>query len=191
VAKPAAPAPFPVGREPEGLFPVYDYLATACLIGLVRTHELLRPIMESAFRRYELSSATFNVLIILRGAGEPLSPHVIAERLMVTRSTVTDLLDSLQDRGLVRRVAHPDDRRMLLVEPTPKAAERLAQLLPGHYRRERQLMSCLSEDEKQALIALCGKIQTHLQTAHPARRSRAGKVSRSGRAADLAMERRA
>jgi len=175
-----SPAPFPVGQEPEGLFPAYDYLATACVINLVRTHELLRPVLEREFRRFGLSGALFNVLMILRGAGEPLPPHAIGERLMVARSTVTDLLDALERRGFVRRVAHPRDRRMLLVEPTEQGLERLAALLPDQYRREQVLLDCLSAAEKQTLIELLGKIQRSLLSlAPPSRRGAPGAAAAS------------
>src|SRR4051812_29642292 len=45
------------------------------------------------------SLAAFNVLAIVDGAGEPLAPSAIADRMLVTRATVTGVIDSLERRG--------------------------------------------------------------------------------------------
>jgi DNA-binding MarR family transcriptional regulator len=147
-----------LGREFAGA----DHRATAVVINLVRAESLVEAELARSFRRVGLTPATFNVLMILRGAGEPLCPYQIGERLLVTRGTVTGLLDSLEKRGLVRRVPHPDDRRMLLIEITPKATSLLDRMLPGHFSGEKQMMSCLSAREKDLLVELLGKIQAHL-----------------------------
>jgi DNA-binding MarR family transcriptional regulator len=155
-------APLHVGRELEREFPGADHRATAVVINLVRAESLVEAALARSFRRVGLTPATFNVLMILRGAGEPLCPYQIGERLLVTRGTVTGLLDSLEKQGLVRRVPHPEDRRMLLIEMTPKANSLLDRMLPGHFSGEKQMMSCLSAREKDLLVELLGKIQAHL-----------------------------
>ncbi|MEY2463907.1 MAG: hypothetical protein QOH64_2045, partial [Acidimicrobiaceae bacterium] len=58
--------------------------------------------------------------MILDGSDRPLCPNELGERRLVTRGTVTGVLDSLEERGLVVRTPHPDDRRMLLIELTAK-----------------------------------------------------------------------
>src|SRR5262245_20969280 len=66
------------------------------------------------------SPAAFNVLTVLEGSPDPLAPSVIAERMMVTRATMTGLLDSLERRTLVRRVAGSVDGRQRLAAITVK-----------------------------------------------------------------------
>ena len=65
---------------------------------------------------YQLSPSARQILAVVEGAGEPLEPSIIAERLLITTGSVTSLLDNLEKRGLIRRLPHPDDRRKLLVE---------------------------------------------------------------------------
>ena len=69
-------------------------------------------------------------MAIIDGAGEPLSPTTIAERLIVTTATVTSLLDTLEKRGLVVRQPDPADRRKLLVSITDEARTIVDQFLP-------------------------------------------------------------
>jgi DNA-binding MarR family transcriptional regulator len=152
-------APIKVGKEIEREFPGADAKATAAVVNLLRTVGSITNEFSRRFRAYGLSPATFNVLMILRGEGGPLSPCVVSERLLVTRGTVTGLLDSLEKQGLIRRTPHPEDRRMLLVEITPAGTTLLKKILPAHYQGERELLSCLSGAEKDTLIKLLGKVQ--------------------------------
>jgi DNA-binding MarR family transcriptional regulator len=99
---------------------------------------------------------------MLADAGKPLPPNEISGRLIVGRSTVTGLVDSLERRGLVRRHGHPGDRRMLLVEITPqgrRAANRLRRLVHNH---QREWLASLTGREQETLIGLLGRIQDHL-----------------------------
>lgn len=156
-------APFRVQPEPAGSFALYDPRATECTINLVRAYLLVRPHFERIFRQHGLSVSTFNVLMILRGASEPLQPRVISDRLLVTTATVTGLLNSLDKLGFIRRLAHPVDRRMALVEITQPGLAALEDLLPQVYRCEIDVFSALSPDEKETLIALLGKVQSQAQ----------------------------
>jgi len=151
-----------VGRELERDFPGADHRATAAVVNLIRTESLLTAKLAKRFRSHNLSLATFNVLMILRGEDGPLSPCTIGERLLVTRATVTGLLDSLEKQGLVRRAPHPEDRRMLLVELTPAGSTLLKKVLPSHYKGECDMLSTLSASEKDTLIRLLSKVQQAL-----------------------------
>ena len=156
-------APITVSRDIERDYPGADHRATACVINLLRTENLVSHRLSAALRPYDLTPATFNVLMILRGAGEALCPWQIGERLLVTRGTVTGLLDSLEKRGLITRVPHADDRRMLTIEISPAAEELLDELLPGFFAGEVEMMGALGAREKETLVRLLGKVQAHIQ----------------------------
>ena len=109
---------------------------------------------------YQLSPSARQVLAVVEGAGEPLEPSVIAERVLITTGSMTSLLDNLEKRGLIRRLPHPGDRRKLLVDITPAAQEIVDTLLPMLHARERALMSAaLSNREQQQLLRLVAKVQ--------------------------------
>ena len=80
---------------------------------------------------YQLSPSAREILAIIEGAGQPLEPSVIAERLLITTGSMTSLLDTLQKRGLIRRLPHPGDRRKLLVDITPDAQAIVDEFLPS------------------------------------------------------------
>jgi len=129
---------------------------------LLRTGNLLVGELTRRFRRYGLSHAGFNVLMILQLAGRPLSQREIGERWLVTRGAVTGLVDSLETAELVRRQPHPDDRRVSLVELTDKGVSVLDDLLPDHLRGEEEMLATLTEEEQQTLLELLEKVQARL-----------------------------
>ncbi len=150
-------------------YPGADKLATECVINLLRTQSLVTAELARLFRRHGLSGPGFNVLMILQGAGEPLSPYEIGERRLVTRGTVTGLLDTLEKQGLVRRAPHPEDRRMLLIELTEEAGAILEEVCDDLFPAQAEMMSALSGRDKQSLVRLLGKLQTHLGGASSGR----------------------
>jgi DNA-binding MarR family transcriptional regulator len=58
------------------------------------------------------------VLALRRLAGQPLTLRALAERLAADPPYVTLMVDDLEERGLVVRMPHPEDRRAKLVELT-------------------------------------------------------------------------
>jgi DNA-binding MarR family transcriptional regulator len=110
--------------------------------------------------RYQLSASARGVLAVVEGAGQPLEPSVIAERLVVTTGSMTSLLDNLEKRGLIRRLKHPEDRRKLLIDITPAAQAIVDELLPSLHARERDVMdAALSASEQRSLLQLLAKLQ--------------------------------
>ena len=81
-------------------------------------------------------------------SGEPLSQLEVAGRLRVDRTSIGDLLDSLEERGLVERRRSPEDRRRNVVVLTPagestfEAAERVRQDV------EREFLAPLPDGER-------------------------------------------
>jgi DNA-binding MarR family transcriptional regulator len=175
--------PIRVGPDHAARYPGADRLATECVLNLIRAESLLAAELNNRFRPFGLTGSTFNVLMILDGEAEPLSPHEIGERLLVTRGTVTGLLDTLQRQGLVKRVPHPGDRRMLLIELTDKGRAVLRETWPAHFPAQTEMLSVLSDTEKETLVRLLGKLEAHLEARarDPGGRDRATERPRAGR----------
>jgi DNA-binding MarR family transcriptional regulator len=125
---------------------------------LIRAENVVVTTLNQNFKQHGITPAGFNVLMILDGSDRPLCPNELGERRLVTRGTVTGVLDSLEERGLVVRTPHPDDRRMLLIELTAKGRRLLEDLLPDHRASERRLLGSLSEREVATLATLLAKV---------------------------------
>jgi DNA-binding MarR family transcriptional regulator len=143
-------------------YPGADNLATECVVNLIRTQSLVVAELDPLFRRHRLTGPGFNVLMIIEGAGRPLAPHQIGDRRLVTRGTVTGLLDTLEKQGLVKRTPHPDDRRMLLIELTGKGKGILKDVCSELFPAQAEMISILPKREKEMLVRMLGRLQSHL-----------------------------
>jgi DNA-binding MarR family transcriptional regulator len=143
-------------------YPGASASATECAMNLVRTGDLVLGRVAATLQPLEVSPAGGLVLGLLKDARQPCSPNYISERLIVSRATVTGLLDTLAKRGLVRREPHPNDRRMVMVYLT-KAGSRTADIVRQVvHRAEAEWMNSLNEHERAQLTELLGKVQRHL-----------------------------
>lgn len=143
-------------QTPEG-----NALATEAVMNTIRTADMVFDRIGRLLRPLGVSAAGGLVLGILRDRGE-MSPSELGDRLIVTRATVTGLLDSLERRGFVRRTANPSDRRSLLVAITPSGTtvlRKVRTLIHGH---EKAWMAALSEAELRTYIDLLHRIQDGL-----------------------------
>ncbi|MER7248626.1 MarR family transcriptional regulator [Kribbella sp. NPDC000426] len=70
-----------------------------------------------------LDRPAMTILLTLSMADTPLRVGEIADRMQVVGPHVTRQVQSLEHRGLVRRVTDPNDRRASLIEPTPTGTE--------------------------------------------------------------------
>lgn len=143
-------------------YPGASASATECAMNLVRTGDLVLGRVAAALQPLDVSPAGGLVLGLLKDAAQPCSPHYISERLIVSRATVTGLLDTLAKRGLVRREPHPNDRRMVMVHLTKAGSRTADRVRRVVHRAEAEWMVSLNEHERAHLTELLGKVQLHL-----------------------------
>lgn len=112
------------------------------------------------FRRFDLTEAQFNLLFALKFKQRALTQSELGKRLVVTRASVTSLIDKLEEKGLVERRSVPNNRRIYHVELTP-AGQRLIDEVEPLYRVEvHRAMSDLSTEECSTVIGLMERIRT-------------------------------
>ena len=141
----------------EERVPGADQRATEVVVNVIKTSGLIEDAVAAHLRPHGLSGTSFNTLMILEGSQEPLCPSEIGERLLVTRGTMTGVLDSLEKRGLIVRRPDERDRRMLRIELTDKARALLNEIVPTLHRCEAELLAHLSATDKESLVRLLGK----------------------------------
>lgn len=105
-----------------------------------------------------------DVLFTLFRAGPPnrLSPTALADSTLVATGTMTNRLDKLEARGLVRRIPNPADRRSLAVELTGKGRKLVDGLVGEHVENERDMLAVLSRREREQLTRTMRKLMAHL-----------------------------
>jgi DNA-binding MarR family transcriptional regulator len=143
--------------------PDADPSATELVINVFLTSELMRARLERLLQPFGVSGNGFNLLQVVAGAGGPVTPTQIGERLIVSTATVTGLVDTLEKRGLVTRTRDDGDRRRVRVEITPEAASVLARVAPVLAAKEREWSAGVQGAARERLIRGLGAMQQHLR----------------------------
>ena len=136
--------------------------ATETAMNLVRTSDLLVKRIAELIQPFDLTPSSGLVLGILADFGEPLPPNKIAERLIISRASVTSLIDSLERRGYVRRLPHSTDRRMLLIELTDTGRKVAHEFRLLVHQNQKGWLAVLSEPEQIQLINTLHRLQSAL-----------------------------
>ena len=131
-------------------------------MNLVRTSDLLVKRIADLVQPFDLTPSSGLLLGILADAGAPLPPHQIAERLIISRASVTSLIDSLERRGYVRRLPHATDRRMLLIELTDAGRQVAHEFRLLVHRHQKAWLAVLTEQEQVQLIDTLHRLQATL-----------------------------
>lgn len=116
-------------KDEIGKKKAFDSLEQEVFLNLMRTCDFLSREMEELFKPSGLSSAQYNVLRILRGAGdEGLACGEIGNRMIKHDPDMTRMLDRLEKRELITRCRLTTDRRVVRARISPAGLELLATL---------------------------------------------------------------
>ncbi len=132
-------------------------MAEQTLIRLMRVGDKLWRASDERFGRWGLTDNHYNVLRILNGAGEALSQIEIGRRMLSSRANITKLIDLLEARKFVKRLAC-GDRRVNLVELTGEGSKFIAETLAEVVGHAEEAMKPLTKQELKTLAELLRKL---------------------------------
>jgi MarR family 2-MHQ and catechol resistance regulon transcriptional repressor len=135
-----------------------DPLAHRALESLIRAEAHVRRRLSADLEREGLSATGFSVLVVLTTAGGELELRALRTRLRTSKANATEVVSTLEARGLVLRRRLPHDRRAASVLLTPRGREIVDRLFPEHSERVAAAFSVLDEDEKRSLAEICRKL---------------------------------
>jgi DNA-binding MarR family transcriptional regulator len=128
------------------------------ILNLIYTFNWITEKVKAILDRCDVTSQQFNILRILRGAGEPLSTLQIRQRMLDKMSDTSRIVDRMVKKDLVKKVINKTDKRLVDVTITDKGKDVLAQL--DKYENELDgIMQNLSEAETRQLNTLLDKIR--------------------------------
>ncbi len=93
--------------------------AMAAATSIMRAQQVVLAAVDGALRPFGLTFARYEGLVLLLFSRRGVLPlGKMGQRLMIHPTSVTNIIDRLEDQGLVRRVPHPTDGRTTLAELT-------------------------------------------------------------------------
>ena len=134
----------------------------------LRAHStVLRHLESELVAEHDLPLASYDVLVQLSEAPDSrLRMTELAERVLLSRSGLTRLVDRLERDGLVERQACPQDARGTLAVLTPAGLSRLRAAWPTHLSGVSSYVDRLDAREVGELAALLGKLVPEAGEAH-------------------------
>ena len=129
-------------------------------VALMRTAAVLEHALETELKPLGITATQYNVLRILRGAGDHgLCRSEVGERMVRRVPDVTRLLDRLEDTGYIGRTRGGEDRRYVTTRITPKGLEILAAMDDVISRFHEQHLGKMPPEHVQQLIALLTEVR--------------------------------
>lgn len=119
-------------------------------VNLIYTFNWMSERQKKWFDQYDITSQQFNILRILRGAGEPLSTLQIRQRMLDKMSDTSRIVDRLVLKELVQKITCQSDKRLVDVTITQKGQ----QLLEQADEKEDELDSILKNLTETELVTL-------------------------------------
>jgi DNA-binding MarR family transcriptional regulator len=133
------------------------------MLNIQRTADVLGRRFLDLIASHDLTNAQYNVLRILRGAGEEgLGCKEIGARLVQRDPDITRLVDRLEKRRLVTRTRSPLDRRAIKIRISPEGLQLLADLDQPVQDLHEQTLGFLAGDKVNILIEILEDIRAKL-----------------------------
>jgi MarR family 2-MHQ and catechol resistance regulon transcriptional repressor len=152
---PAAPAM----STPNASQAAASETSLATVRALVRAYQAFSSYSETFVRQYDLTSAQFDVIATL-GNTQGMSMGEIGEKTLITKGTLTGVVDRLERKGLVTRETPPENRRSVIVQLTAAGQQLFEQVFPAHIKDIKQHLEPLDPSEMELLRVLLNRIQT-------------------------------
>lgn len=138
----------------------FESSAQEAILALFRTSDLMERRLAQLVERRGISLQQYNVLRILRGAGQEGTPTLdIADRMIQKAPGITRLLDKLAAKRLVRRERSPEDRRQVLCWITDAGLRLLADLKQPMAKSGTRALDPLTASEQRHLIAMLERLR--------------------------------
>ena len=158
----------PVGDSPS-TFEVYRSGGTtpdiSMMIRMVLVVRRFRNRMDERLRAIGQSTSRMEALGAIMNMKGPKSQRDVAKRLRVEGATITRIIDILGAEGLVARTVDPKDRRINLVEISPKGEAVLKEIFAIYDEVRDDIVEGLSADEKRVLSSALDRMLARLDSS--------------------------
>jgi DNA-binding MarR family transcriptional regulator len=146
--------------------PDLDVSPLEVLSRVTRIAKHLERVRKATFDSHNIEVWEFDVLAALRRSGEPyaLSPSTLMADTMVTSGAMTNRINRLSARGLVKRRSDPIDGRRVVVALTPSGKRLVDETFADFVQRESEVLQLMSLADKKKLATLLRQLSVTIET---------------------------
>jgi DNA-binding MarR family transcriptional regulator len=139
----------------------FQYIEEEAFLNVQRTADVLMQALLAVLKPSGLSATQYNVLRILRGAGNNgMTCKDVGSRMITPDPDITRLLDRLEKRNLLTRNRAREDRRFVTIQITDEGLEMLRQLDAPIRELQLQMFQCLGPHRVTELVDLLESVRT-------------------------------
>lgn len=125
---------------------------------LARTFQAFNAYDDEHVRQMGLTTPQFDVICTL-GNTPGMTMGQLAEKTLVTKGTLTGIIDRLERKGLVRREVPPENRRCFMIVLTIEGDRVFEEVFPAHIAHLKERFSKLSEPELEDIRLALQKLR--------------------------------
>lgn len=130
---------------------------------LNRAMESIHKKVATDIKRYGLNLTEFAVLELLYHKGEqPIQK--IGQKVLLASSSITYVVDKLEEKGYLVRKACPKDRRVTYADLTDEGNKFISSIFPTHEQEIHRIFGGLNSEEKKQMIDQIKKLGIHAQS---------------------------
>jgi|SRR5690625_2300820 len=134
-----------------------EQLSLKLFVVLTRALEAVKKEVIKDIKSYNVNLTEFAVLEFLYNKGEqPI--QVIGKKVLLASSSITYVVDKLEEKDLLERSACPKDRRVIHGRLTEAGKQFMDEVFPQHEEAMAEIFGNLSKEEKEQSITLLRKI---------------------------------
>ena len=134
----------------------FENYKVKALLNIIFTANWVNSCQNEFFKNYSISPQQYNILRILKGAGEALNVQTIKDRMLERSPNATRLMDKLCAKGFIQRLPSEHDRRVVKIAITKNGLD-LLDSIPNDFNKD--LLKNLSEEEGKQLSDLLDKMR--------------------------------
>ena len=151
-----------INKELELEQPLED-IKHEVVLNLIRTSTLIAQKGSLIFRRFDLTEAQFNVLFALKYKKSNWTQSDLSKRLVVTRASITSVLDKLESKDLVKRQEVPGNRRIYHVSLTRQGEALINKVEPIYRSSIHKALDVFSDKQCRELILRLEQIRAQAE----------------------------
>ncbi|MFQ5948169.1 MAG: MarR family winged helix-turn-helix transcriptional regulator [Acidimicrobiia bacterium] len=134
------------------------------------THGMITPLLDEELRDgTDLDLQTYDALLHTYEAGDPgIRMTDLAQNVVLSKSGLTTLVDRLEERGLLQRIADPEDRRTTRITLTPQGMDTFRNAAKVHVASiQKHFTDLLTDDEAKVIAEALERIHPETRSPNP------------------------
>lgn len=130
-------------------------------LAIMQASKAIQEQIRIEMAKHKVSITEFSVLEVLFLKGKQTIQQ-IAQSILIASSSMTYVIDKLEQKGLLKRTACPGDRRAIHVTITDTGNELMKKIMPMHQELVDYMLGSLDQDEAETMVKLLKKVMQRI-----------------------------